>query len=157
MRGGKEGPRQNLEEHQHVRKDERKGTCKGAWKEAVRQEQRQPSRCKMGNHRSQKRMFQQQGGVSKSNSAEGPRKVKMGKAWKSPTKKPLVVIVVLRAGLGKKPDFNWVEESTALKETWPLPLRGVGIWVRQARVLVRRGCGLSTRQFFFFFFWTCQF
>lgn len=56
-------------------------------------------------------MFQQQGGVSKSNSAEGPRKVKMGKAWKSPTKKPLVVIVVLQAGLGKEPDCSGLRRA----------------------------------------------
>lgn len=49
--------------------------------------------------------------ASESNSAEGPRKAKMGKAWKSPTKKPLVVLVVLLAGLGKKPDCSGLRRA----------------------------------------------
>lgn len=65
----------------------------------------------MGNHRNNERVFQQQGGVSETNSAGGPRKVKMGKAWKSPTKKPWVVLVVLLAGLGKKPDCNGLRRA----------------------------------------------
>lgn len=81
----------------------------------------------MGNHRNNERVFQQQGGVSETNSAGGPRKVKMGKAWKSPTKKPWVVLVVLLAGLGEETRLQWAKESTALKDTWPLPFRGVGI------------------------------
>ena len=35
----------------------------------------------------------------------------MGKAWKSPIKKPLVVLVVLLAGLGKKPDYNGLRRA----------------------------------------------